>query len=64
MYDSLVWVNEEGKLVPALAEKWEVSDDGAEYTFYLRQDVTFHNGEPFNADAVVFSWERPKTEAL
>jgi len=60
MYDSLVWVNEEGKLVPALAEKWEVSDDGAEYTFYLRQDVTFHNGEPFNADAVVFSWERAK----
>jgi peptide/nickel transport system substrate-binding protein len=60
MYDTLVWVNEEGVLGPQLAEKWEVSDDGTEYTFYLRQDVTFHNGEPFNADAVVFSWERAK----
>jgi peptide/nickel transport system substrate-binding protein len=60
MYDTLVWVNEEGQLEPELAEKWEVSDDGAEYTFYLRQDVAFHNGEPFNADAVVFSWERAK----
>jgi peptide/nickel transport system substrate-binding protein len=60
MYDTLVWVNEEGILEPALAEDWDVSEDGSEYTFYLRQDVTFHNGEPFNADAVVFSWERAK----
>jgi len=45
-------------VAPALAESWEVSDDGSEYTFTLRQGVTFHNGEPFNADAVVFSWER------
>jgi peptide/nickel transport system substrate-binding protein len=60
MYDTLVWTNEAGELEPALAESWDVSDDGAEYTFHLRQDVTFHNGEPFNADAVVFSWERAK----
>jgi peptide/nickel transport system substrate-binding protein len=60
MYDSLVWMDDDGMIVPALAEKWEVSADGAEYTFTLRQDVTFHNGEPFNADAVVFSWERAK----
>ncbi len=61
MYDSLVWFDDEGTLVPALAESWEVSEDGTEYTFYLREDVTFHNGEPFNADAVVFSWERAST---
>jgi len=58
MYDSLVWFDDDGKVVPALAESWEVSEDGTEYTFHLRQDVTFHNGEPFNADAVVLSWER------
>jgi peptide/nickel transport system substrate-binding protein len=60
MYDTLIWVDEEGMFQPALAEDWDVSEDGSEYTFYLRQDVTFHNGEPFNADAVVFSWERAK----
>lgn len=58
MYDSLVWFNDEGIIEPALAESWEVSEDGSEYTFHLREGVTFHNGEPFNADAVVFSWER------
>ncbi len=61
MYDSLVWINDKGLIEPALAESWEVSEDGTEYTFQLRQDVTFHNGEPFNAGAVVFSWERAST---
>ena len=46
---------------PALAESWTVSDDGLTYTFKLREDVVFHNGEPFNADSVVFSWEVQKT---
>lgn len=58
LYDSLIWIDDEGNKVPALAESWEVSEDGTEYTFHLRQGVTFHNGEPFTADAVVFSWER------
>ena len=58
MYDSLVWFGEGGTIVPQLAETWEVSDDGTEYTFHLREGVIFHNGEPFNADAVVFNWER------
>jgi peptide/nickel transport system substrate-binding protein len=58
MFDSLLWVNDQGELEPALAESWEVSEDGLEYTFHLRKDVTFHNGEPFNADSVVFSWQR------
>jgi peptide/nickel transport system substrate-binding protein len=58
LYDSLVWFGEGGKIIPQLAESWEVSEDGTEYTFHLREDVVFHNGEPFNADAVVFNWER------
>lgn len=58
IFDSLVAFNDAGEIVPRLAERWEVSDDGTEYTFYLREGVTFHNGEPFNADAVVFSWDR------
>ena len=60
MFDSLVWVDEAGAVVPALAESWDVSEDGTEYTFKLRQDVQFHNGEPFTADSVVLSWERGK----
>ena len=58
LYDSLIWVNDEGELEPALATSWEISEDGLEYIFHLREGVTFHNGEPFNADAVVFSWNR------
>lgn len=45
-------------LEPCLAESWEVSSDAKEYTFKLRQNVKFHDGTPFNADAVKFSVER------
>src|SRR5215218_9674522 len=38
---------------PGLAESWEISEDGLVYTFNLRQGVSFHDGEEFNADAVV-----------
>ncbi len=58
VYNSLVWIDDTGKVVPSLAESWEVSEDGATYTFKLREDVTFHNGEPFDADSVVYSWKR------
>ncbi|RME61037.1 MAG: ABC transporter substrate-binding protein [Caldilineae bacterium] len=43
-----------------LAENWEVTDDGLEWTFHLRQGVTFHNGDPFTADDVVFTYNRSK----
>ena len=58
LYDSIVWVDDASQIVPALAESWDISDDGTEYTVKLRQGVTFHNDEPFTADDVVFSWER------
>jgi len=41
-----------------LAESWEISGDGLTYTFHLRHDVTFHDGTPFNADAVRVNLER------
>lgn len=43
---------------PGLAEKWEVSDDGLTYTFNLRQGVKFHDGTDFNADAVIYNFDR------
>ncbi len=43
---------------PALAVSWETSADGKEWTFHLREGVTFHDGTPFDADAVVFSFMR------
>ncbi|MFV2053234.1 ABC transporter substrate-binding protein [Aliiroseovarius sp. YM-037] len=43
---------------PALAESWAISDDGTEYTFTLKSGVTFHDGTPFNAEAVKFNFDR------
>src|SRR5688572_21367955 len=54
VYDCLVLYDLGATTIrPGLAESWEISDDGLEYTFHLRQGVNFHDGEPFNADAVL-----------
>jgi len=45
---------------PDLAADWTVSDDGKEFTFNLREGVRFHNGDPFTADDVVFTYNRSK----
>ncbi|WP_374442005.1 ABC transporter substrate-binding protein [Stella sp.] len=47
-----------------LARDWQVSEDGTEYTFNLREGVTFHNGEPFTADDVLFTYARSKNPAV
>jgi peptide/nickel transport system substrate-binding protein len=59
VYDTLVCYDPDTEeFVPGLAERWDVSEDGLVYTFYLRQDVTFHDDTPFNAEAVRFNLER------
>ncbi len=57
IFDPLVYRDEDGNFHPGLAESWEVSDDGLSWTFTLRQDVTFHDGTPFNAEAVKFTFD-------
>ena len=52
LYEGLVKINPEGEIIPWLAEKWEITDDGKSYTFFLRKDVVFSDGEKFNAKAV------------
>ena len=58
IYETLTKINPDGSVSPLLAESWEVSSDLKTYTFRLRKDVKFHNGEPFNAAAVKFSFDR------
>lgn len=58
VYEGLVRLDQDGEIQPLLAESWEVSDDGLEYTFTLREGVTFHDGTPFDAEIVQFSLER------
>jgi len=57
VFDSLVAQDLDGSFQPWLAESWTISDDELQYEFTLREDVTFHDGEPFNADAVVANFE-------
>lgn len=63
MYEGLMQFNKEMEIVPTLAEKYEVSDDGLEYTFHLRKDVKFHDGTEFTAEAVKVNYERIKDES-
>ncbi len=69
IFNGLVGINEKQEIVPELAERWEISEDGKYYTFYLRQDVMWHPKEgeepaPFTADDVIFTYNimmHPKT---
>jgi len=62
LYESLVENTPEG-IKPLLAESWEISEEGTTYTFHLRNDVTFHDGEPFNAEAVKLNIEAVQRNA-
>jgi peptide/nickel transport system substrate-binding protein len=58
VFDTLVTQQPLGEFQPGLATEWSVNDDATEYTFSLRDDVTFHDGTPFNAEAVKFTFDR------
>lgn len=58
VFEGLTRINESGAVEPALATSWSVSDDARIYTFTLAENVVFHDGSAFDAEDVVFSFER------
>ena len=62
VFDRLVEIEVDGqgnsKIVPSLAKDWDISGDGLEYTFHLRDDVKFQNGNDFTAEDVLYTFER------
>lgn len=66
LYDSLLYMNKNHKAVPALASKYSVSNNGKTYTFTIRKNAKFSNGDPITAESFVYSWQRtlnPKTKS-
>lgn len=63
VYESLVRIDQNGDIQPALATSWDISPDRKTYTFHLRTGVKFSSGADFTADDVKFSYERVKSDA-
>jgi oligopeptide transport system substrate-binding protein len=57
LFTSLVGISKDNRIIPAFAEKWNISADGKLYTFYLRDGLTLPDGLPISANDVVFSWQ-------
>src|SRR3569833_4326087 len=65
IFDHLVrYKPDSPEIEPSLAESWEQSPDGRVWIFHLRKNVRFHDGTPFDADAVVFSFDRQRDPHL
>ena len=67
IFSGMLKVNEKLELEPDLAESYEISTDGKTYTFKLRKNVKWHDGTPFTADDVVFTFStiiNPKTNTV
>lgn len=58
LFSSLVQFDQDLGLIPDLAESWEVSEDGLSYSFTLRPDLTFHNGDTLTSADVLYTYER------
>jgi peptide/nickel transport system substrate-binding protein len=64
IYDKLYGRDAQGKIIPSLAESYEISKDGLAWTFHLKKGITFQNGEPFNSQSVKVTIERLKDRQL
>lgn len=60
VFEGLVAIDSNGKVVPQLAKSWVISPDGLTYTFTLQDGVTFHNGEAFDSSVAKFSLDRAR----
>ncbi len=58
IFEGLVKPDSDGNIIPAVAQSYEISDDGTQYTFTLRDGICFHNGDPVTVEDVVFSISR------
>jgi len=64
LFDGLVRYDLKGEIKPSVAERWDISDDMLTYTFYLRKDTKWSNGEPVTAHDFEYSWKRALSPAL
>jgi peptide/nickel transport system substrate-binding protein len=62
IFEGLTRFDPNGAVIPALAESWDISEDGLEYTFHLHSGVTFHDGTTFDAEDVKFSLDRARAD--
>jgi peptide/nickel transport system substrate-binding protein len=62
VFEGLTRFGPDGSILPALAESWDVEQDGRVYVFHLRDGVTFHDGSAFDADDVTFTLDRARAE--
>jgi len=58
LFDGLTRLNSSGEPEPAIAKNWDISDDGKTYTFHLRDDAKWSNGDPVTANDFEYSWKR------
>lgn len=67
VFDSLIWADSEQNMMPGLAKSWKITKSWTDMEFFLRDDVKFHNGDPFTAEDVKFSiytYLRPELKYL
>ncbi|MBL4628076.1 MAG: ABC transporter substrate-binding protein [Roseicyclus sp.] len=62
VFEGLTRFTADGSVIPGLASSWDISEDGTQYTFTLREGVSFHDGEAMTADDVVFSLDRARAD--